>query len=74
MGPRAIYDCWIPIPGAEEAEARNAVGLNTLDHLTHNVRRGKMRTWSSFYERVFNFREIRYFDIKGAGPACSPRR
>lgn len=40
-------------------------GLQYLDHLTHNVARGRMDVWSGFYERVFNFREIRYFDIKG---------
>jgi 4-hydroxyphenylpyruvate dioxygenase len=41
------------------------VGLYYLDHLTHNVGRGRMDLWSGFYERIFNFREIRYFDIKG---------
>jgi 4-hydroxyphenylpyruvate dioxygenase len=41
------------------------VGLYYLDHLTHNVGRGRMDLWSDFYERIFNFREIRYFDIKG---------
>jgi 4-hydroxyphenylpyruvate dioxygenase len=40
-------------------------GLYYLDHLTHNVGRGRMDLWSSFYERIFNFRQIRYFDIKG---------
>ena len=40
-------------------------GLYYLDHLTHNVGRGRMNVWSEFYERIFNFREIRYFDIKG---------
>ncbi len=40
-------------------------GLKLIDHLTHNVYRGRMAHWSSFYERIFNFREIRYFDIKG---------
>ncbi len=40
-------------------------GLYYLDHLTHNVGRGRMDVWSSFYEGIFNFREIRYFDIKG---------
>jgi 4-hydroxyphenylpyruvate dioxygenase len=43
----------------------NSVGLTYLDHLTHNVARGNMSTWADFYERVFNFREIRYFDIEG---------
>jgi 4-hydroxyphenylpyruvate dioxygenase len=40
-------------------------GLYYLDHLTHNVARGRMDLWAGFYERLFNFREIRYFDIKG---------
>lgn len=40
-------------------------GLYYLDHLTHNVGRGRMDMWSNFYERIFNFKEIRYFDIKG---------
>jgi 4-hydroxyphenylpyruvate dioxygenase len=40
-------------------------GLYYLDHLTHNVGRGRMDVWAGFYERLFNFRQIRYFDIKG---------
>lgn len=40
-------------------------GLKIIDHLTHNVYRGRMSYWADFYERLFNFREIRYFDIKG---------
>ncbi len=40
-------------------------GLKIIDHLTHNVYRGRMAYWAGFYERLFNFREIRYFDIKG---------
>ena len=40
-------------------------GLRVVDHLTHNVYRGRMAHWAAFYERLFNFREIRYFDIKG---------
>jgi 4-hydroxyphenylpyruvate dioxygenase len=47
------------------AECGPGAGLHTLDHLTHNVNRGRMDHWASFYERVFNFREIRYFDIEG---------
>ncbi|KJV05818.1 4-hydroxyphenylpyruvate dioxygenase, partial [Elstera litoralis] len=39
--------------------------LTQIDHLTHNVHRGRMTEWSTFYERLFNFREIRYFDIEG---------
>lgn len=40
-------------------------GFNIIDHLTHNVYRGRMDFWANFYERIFGFREIRYFDIKG---------
>jgi 4-hydroxyphenylpyruvate dioxygenase len=40
-------------------------GFKVVDHLTHNVYRGRMKFWAEFYERMFNFREIRYFDIKG---------
>ena len=40
-------------------------GLKLIDHLTHNVYRGRMTFWADFYEKLFNFREIRYFDIKG---------
>jgi 4-hydroxyphenylpyruvate dioxygenase len=65
-GARSIYDVdFEPIPGAAEAAAKNGVGLTYLDHLTHNVQRGGMKKWADFYERVFNFREIRYFDIEG---------
>ncbi|MFM2059148.1 MAG: 4-hydroxyphenylpyruvate dioxygenase [Pseudomonadota bacterium] len=40
-------------------------GLRMIDHLTHNVYRGRMAFWGAFYEKIFNFREIRYFDIQG---------
>ena len=40
-------------------------GFHTLDHLTHNVYRGRMQYWANYYEKLFNFKEIRYFDIKG---------
>ena len=56
-----------PLPGVEPAQALNPAGhgLTTIDHLTHNVHRGRMEEWSSFYERLFNFREVRYFDLEG---------
>jgi 4-hydroxyphenylpyruvate dioxygenase len=41
-------------------------GLTFIDHLTHNLYFGEMAKWAGYYERLFNFREIRYFDIKGA--------
>ncbi len=40
-------------------------GFNVIDHLTHNVYKGRMDYWAKYYEDLFNFREIRYFDIKG---------
>ena len=40
-------------------------GLEVIDHLTHNVYGGRMKYWADFYEKLFNFQEIRYFDIKG---------
>ncbi len=51
------------LPGAELDPTGH--GLTYIDHLTHNVHRGRMDHWSGFYERLFNFREVRYFDIEG---------
>jgi len=59
-----VWKDWTPLPGAEK-ESENEVGMLYLDHLTHNVRRGEMRTWSGFYGKVFDFEEQKYFDIKG---------
>jgi 4-hydroxyphenylpyruvate dioxygenase len=55
------------------AECDFGAGLHTLDHLTHNVNRGRMDHWAQFYERVFNFRQIRYFDIEGKQTALLSR-
>lgn len=63
-GPVSIYDVdfeWLE--GARRTVS--GAGLTSLDHLTHNVYRGRMDYWAKFYERFFNFREIRYFDIEG---------
>ena len=49
----------------EDAEFPEGAGFHAIDHLTHNVYAGRMAHWAEFYERIFNFREIRYFDIKG---------
>lgn len=54
---------FVPLPGGELNPLGN--GLQYIDHLTHNVHRGRMAEWVDFYERLFNFREIRYFDIEG---------
>jgi 4-hydroxyphenylpyruvate dioxygenase len=45
--------------------ARRGARLVSIDHLTRNVRRGKMDAWAEFYGRVFGFREIRTFGIEG---------
>jgi 4-hydroxyphenylpyruvate dioxygenase len=59
-----IYDVdFVPIEGADQQPA--GAGLTYIDHLTHNVHRGRMSEWADFYERLFNFREVRYFDIEG---------
>ena len=52
-----------PLPGAALDPVGH--GLVYIDHLTHNVHRGRMKEWVEFYERLFSFREIRYFDIEG---------
>jgi 4-hydroxyphenylpyruvate dioxygenase len=52
-----------PLDGASLNPAGH--GLTYIDHLTHNVHRGRLGEWSEFYERLFNFREVRYFDIEG---------
>ena len=60
----SIYDIdFVPFPGVDQHPP--GAGLTYIDHLTHNVHRGRMGEWASFYERLFNFREIRYFDIEG---------
>jgi 4-hydroxyphenylpyruvate dioxygenase len=61
----SLYDDWVEIEGWRDEAAANSVGLDLLDHLTHNVQRGQMRTWSDFYGRLFGFEEQKYFDIKG---------
>jgi 4-hydroxyphenylpyruvate dioxygenase len=63
-GERTIYDVDF-VPVAPAAHAVADVGFARIDHLTHNVRRGNMNTWAGFYERLFGFREIRYFSIEG---------
>ncbi len=64
IGNIGFYDVdFEPLAGAELAPAGH--GLTTIDHLTHNVHKGRMKEWADFYERLFNFREIRYFDIEG---------
>jgi 4-hydroxyphenylpyruvate dioxygenase len=64
QGELSIYDVdfsW----SADEKRRPAGAGLTQVDHLTHNVHRGRMREWAQFYERLFEFRELRYFDIEG---------
>ncbi len=64
IGDISIYDVdFVAIPGAEANP--KGCGLTYIDHLTHNVHRGRMKEWADFYENLFNFREVRYFDIEG---------
>jgi 4-hydroxyphenylpyruvate dioxygenase len=68
IGNIGFYDVdFEPLPGCtgRDALAPPGFGLTTIDHLTHNVHRGRMTEWAEFYERLFNFREARYFDIEG---------
>jgi len=61
---KSIYDIDFEfLPGVERHPKGH--GFKIVDHLTHNVYRGRMAFWANFYERLFNFREIRYFDIQG---------
>jgi 4-hydroxyphenylpyruvate dioxygenase len=67
IGNIGFYDVDFEALPGDSADALNPVGhgLTYIDHLTHNVHRGRMKEWADFYERLFNFREVRYFDIEG---------
>jgi len=68
IGDISIYDVdFVAInpESAEEDMNYQGAGLNIIDHLTHNVHKGRMAEWAEFYGRLFNFREVRYFDIEG---------
>jgi 4-hydroxyphenylpyruvate dioxygenase len=63
-GDHTIYDVdFVPVAGSGARPL--GAGLVGIDHLTHNVHQGRMVEWARYYERLFNFREIRYFDIEG---------
>lgn len=63
-GENSIYD--VDFEQLDESDSvPTGHGLTYIDHLTHNVMRGRMDVWAAFYERLFNFREVRYFDIEG---------
>ena len=67
IGNIGFYDVdFEPLPGMTgDALNPQGHGLTYIDHLTHNVHRGRMDEWAGFYERLFNFQEVRYFDIEG---------
>ncbi len=60
----SAYDAEFDWLGERDPRPAGA-GLYYIDHLTHNVHRGRMNVWAGFYEKLFNFRQIRFFDIEG---------
>ena len=64
-GDRARSTTSISSGPASGRHEPHGAGLYYIDHLTHNVHRGNMDTWADFYQRLFNFHQIRYFDIEG---------
>jgi 4-hydroxyphenylpyruvate dioxygenase len=71
-GDLSIYDVdFKPLEGVPQHPV--GAGLLEIDHLTHNVYVGRMDVWAQFYEKLFNFREIRYFDIQGKKTGLTSR-
>jgi 4-hydroxyphenylpyruvate dioxygenase len=71
-GALSIYDVDFEyLPGVDRTP--RGAGLKLIDHLTHNVYHGRMAYWANYYERIFGFREIRYFDIKGEYTALTSK-
>ncbi len=64
-GEHSIYDVDFVATDPDKGFAHAGQGLTEIDHVTHNVYRGNMDKWAGFYQQLFNFREIRYFDIEG---------
>mgnify|MGYP000276405438 FL=1 len=62
QGRQSIFNDYFE---ADTEDATGSTGLLEIDHLTHNVHQGHMDQWANFYEDIFNFHQIRYFDIKG---------
>jgi 4-hydroxyphenylpyruvate dioxygenase len=71
-GDRSIYDVDF-LPAGDISPHPAGAGLTHIDHLTHNVHKGRMDQWAEFYQRLFNFREIRYFNIRGEKTALKSR-
>lgn len=70
-GENTIYD--VDFEPVEIDPAIKPTGLTYVDHLTHNVNRGNMDKWAGFYEDLFNFREVRFFDIEGQSTGLTSR-
>ncbi len=71
-GKQSIYDVdFVPLEGVEQNP--RGVGLEYIDHLTHNVNVGCMQEWAAFYEKIFNFKETRFFNIKGKSTGLTSR-
>jgi len=68
----SIYDMDF-ITCADSTKPPASTGLLNIDHITHNVHQGRMNEWCHFYEKLFNFREIRYFDIHGKSTGLKSR-
>lgn len=64
-GEVSIYDVDFVPTDVTKGYRHDGVGLAEIDHVTHNVYRGNMDLWAGFYEKLFNFREVKYFDIEG---------
>lgn len=69
---RSIYDIDFEFIDGVDRRPRGH-GLKLIDHLTHNVYKGRMAFWAGYYERIFGFREIRYFDIQGQHTGLTSR-
>jgi 4-hydroxyphenylpyruvate dioxygenase len=64
-GGVSIYDIDFVATDTTRGFRHDGAGLIDIDHVTHNVYRGNMNVWAGFYEKLFNFREVKYFDIEG---------
>jgi 4-hydroxyphenylpyruvate dioxygenase len=64
-GTNTIYETDFELLPGQSYNSTPGNGLTYIDHVTHNVHRGQMDVWANFYQKLFNFKEIRYFDIEG---------
>jgi 4-hydroxyphenylpyruvate dioxygenase len=72
IGNISIYDVdFEPLAGVDQHPVGH--GFLEIDHLTHNVYRGRLEEWAGFYERLFNFKEVRYFDLEGRATGIKSR-